>query len=349
MKQLAGWRWLSRAGVIVRLAGIAGGVVLLLRSAESTVPAEAVEVTVHVRGGLDQQAMLVRQADRWLGQTADFPPDSVAHVQVSDSPGFFLVHEAGGSFHAISDRSPHRGQPLEFRDPLPGTASHADGPRAGFYDAAFGANHTLDGEPFAGPAPRPLDPFPLAVEGERIEIATRALCPPDLGVPPPWCGAGAGPRALAAGQVVVFLPPGSQLVVLGGPAAGTGRRLGEAELRAWGAEVVLSRPEMERLAAGARVLWLHRDALPLVDPVWVRRQYDQGRAVGVLDGTMADLQCWFGLGDNRPSWWIQPGSGRPVFAQVHAHDVHRRQQRSDWLTLSWFLTASRAAMLESSP
>jgi hypothetical protein len=178
---------------------------------------------------------------------------------------------------------------------LPGTSNYANGPQPGFYDPAAGANHTLDGEPFQGPAPRPLDPFPLALAWPEVEIATHALCPHDLTEPPSWCGSGEGPRALRAGQVIVLLPPGARLQVIGGPASGASRSVGDQELRSWGAEVAHSAAEMEQVAsAGANVLWLHQDALPLIDQTWVRSQYDQGRAVGVLDGTMSDLSHWFG-------------------------------------------------------
>jgi hypothetical protein len=132
------------------------GVVLVLVP-EQRVASETVDAPVHVHGESDGRALLVRQGDRWVGRVADFPASSVAHFQPRGSPGFFLVRDASGSFHALTDRSPHRGQPLDFRDPLPGTLNHADGLQPGFYDAEAGANHTLDGEPFEGPAPRPLE------------------------------------------------------------------------------------------------------------------------------------------------------------------------------------------------
>jgi hypothetical protein len=66
---------------------------------------------------------------------------------------------------------------------------------------------------------------------------------------------GRGARALVAGQVIVLLPPGAQLRVLGGPATGASRAVGDQELRSWGAEVVHAAPDMEQLAAaGARVI-----------------------------------------------------------------------------------------------
>jgi hypothetical protein len=166
--------------------------------------------------------------------------------------------------------------------------------------------------------------------------------------PPAWCGSGDGPRALPAGQVVALVPPGAELRVLGGPAIGATRPVGDEELRSWGAEVVHSVSEMERLAAaGARVLWIHQDALPQIDQAWVRSQYDQGRAVGVLDGTIADLVRWFALGENFPGW-IQPGNSRPVLALVQqrrceASGASGSAQKSEWLSLGFWVAVSQEA------
>ena len=40
----------------------------------------------------------------------------------------------------------------------------------------------------------------------------------------------------------------------------------------------------------------------------------EGRALGLLGGTVAELSDHFGVGANDASF-IQPGNGRPVFAQ----------------------------------
>ena len=302
-------------------------------------------------------ATLIRQDDRGVGSAADFPPGSVAHAQPPGGPGFFLVRAASGTlFRAYADRSPHRGQPLEYRDPLPGTANHADGPQPGFYDPAAGANHTLDGESFSGPAPQPLDPFPVVTDGDRLEIGTHAVCPSDLAQLPAWCGApDEGPRALPAGQAVILLLPHRWVDILSEPGLRAGvepvRRLTEQELRAWGFEVAHTPSDLERLsAAGARVLWIHRAALGQVDPAWARARYAEGRAVGVLDGTVADLVDRLGLGENGVGW-IQPGGTRPVFALAFMWSSScpassGRGQRSDWLSLSWLLAATRAALAD---
>ncbi|MDP8923663.1 MAG: hypothetical protein M3O34_12380 [Chloroflexota bacterium] len=65
------------------------------------------------------------------------------------------------------------------------------------------------------------------------------------------------------------------------------------------------------------VIWLHRDGTPGVDPAWLRSRSREGRAVGVIGGTMAELWDWFGLG-TPGGGWNGPGTPRPVFAMVHA-------------------------------
>jgi hypothetical protein len=264
-----------------------------------------------------------------------------------------LVRAAGETFRAYADRSPHSGQSLEYRDPLVSTLNDADGPQPGFYDPDVGANYTLDGEAFLDPASRPLDPFPLIVETDHVEIGLHAVCPSDLLQPPAWCGASSdGPRALPAGQAVVLLPPVGWVMVTSelGLRAGADpvRRLTEQELRAWGFEVVYTAPDLERLAAvGARVLWVHHDALSAVDPAWARERYADCRAIGVLDGTVADLADRFGLGENGAGW-IQPGGTRPVFALLRANPCPNstgRAQTSDWLSLSWLLSASCGSLI----
>ena len=56
-------------------------------------------------------------------------------------------------------------------------------------------------------------------------------------------GGGAGNRPIT---------PGAQLQVLGGPAAGVSRPVGDQELRAWAADVVHLSPEMERRGGSSR-------------------------------------------------------------------------------------------------
>jgi hypothetical protein len=287
----------------------------------------------------------VRTDNTWVGSASEFPDGMVAHAGPPDRPGFFLVRATSGAFRAYADRSPHHGEPLEFRNPLPGTTSHADGPQPGFYDPAAGAAYTLDGEAFAGPGPRPLDPFALRTDGDRLEIAMHAVCP-DEAEPPAWCGPAAdGPHALEPGRAVVLVSEVNALQVFAEPGLRAGqapvRHLSGEELRALGFVVVHSLDDLDLLVdAGARVVWFDRAELDQVPSSWVRAQYAAGLAIGVLDGTPADLANHFGIGDTHLGW-IRPGSGRPAFALVQAHQQGGRQT-SDWLNTGWLIAASSA-------
>ena len=341
---------------LIGWAMVLGGLVLLgasvgvwLVSARAGAEADAsVVATIWQPDGETRAVVLVRADDRWIAATAadDFPRPSVAHVAPSGSPGFFVVRTAAGAFRAYADRSPHAGEALALRDPLPGTDGHADGPQPGFEDPLAGDTYTLDGEPFAGPGPRPLDPFAvrLARDG-HLEIATRAACPAELAPPPAWCGAAeAGPHTIAPGRAVVLLPTGGSLWAVSEPGLRAGnaprRRLTSQELRAWGFAVVASLADLDRhVASGTRVVWLAGSALDQVPAEWVRRRYDAGIAVGVLDGTMADLSTRVSLGGRASASWIQPGTDRPVFALVQSAERGERAQ-SDWLTLTWLLATS---------
>jgi hypothetical protein len=151
--------------VLGLLALLAAGALALLDPRQLSARSETLHVVVRTRGGSDGTAILVRHDDRWVGSVRELPNGSVTHVKPRGSPGLFLVRAAGESFRAYSDRSPHRGQPVEYRDPMPGRSNHADGPLPVFYDLDAGAVFTLEGESVQGPAPRPLDPFPRACSG----------------------------------------------------------------------------------------------------------------------------------------------------------------------------------------
>ena len=158
--------------------------------------------------------------------------------------------------------------------------------------------------------------------------------------PPTW--------ALPAGRVVLLLPAGSSV-----PAKWPYvRPMPEWQLHAAGFVLVRSAPELERAVDdGAKVIWLHRDAVRMVDGDWLHSRYRQGYAIGVIGGTMADLSDWFGLGDHGGGW-IRPGSPRPAFAIVQvwecqvAPGVFRfgSSASSEWFSLPWLVGISwRAA------
>lgn len=331
------WRWLGWGSVLGCLVlGLVGVVAFLAPPAARGGGDATVTAHVRLRDGSLTTAVLAREPDGWVGRAADFPIGAVAHVQPRGaSPGFFLVRADSGMFRGYADRSPHRGEPLQLRQPL--APGHVEGVQLGLYDPSAGAQYTLDGEPFLGPGPRPLDPFPLRLDGERLVIRTHALCPDSSAQA--WCGAGEdGPRVLDRGRAVVLLVRAS-IAVFSEPGLRAGdtptRRLTAQELRAYGFEVAHSVDELHlAVSAGARVVWIDAAALARVPTDWARRWYDLGVAIGVLDGTLADLAERFGIGANNASW-IQPGTGRPVFALARSGG-----QASDWLNVAALLAHS---------
>ena len=63
---------------------------------------------------------------------------------------------------------------------------------------------------------------------------------------------------------------------------------------------------------------------------------------------VAHLVDRFGLGPDRAGW-IQPAGTRPVFALAGSFSwpaLSGRGQRSDWLSLSWLLAATQAALAD---
>jgi hypothetical protein len=130
--------------------------------------------------GWDGQAVsasLLYRDGRWVGSVGDFPPGSTTHFEPREHPGFYLVRFPDGTFLAMADRSPHlKAGRVEWRNPRPGSHNTSNpGPKAGFTDGD--TVFFVDGFQETGPAPRPLDAFPLTVENERLSIAPYAHCP----------------------------------------------------------------------------------------------------------------------------------------------------------------------------
>ncbi len=136
-------------------------------------------------GGQTTSAVLVYTDGRWVGAVDDFPPGSTTHFRPREHLGFYLVRYPDGTFRALADRSPHRGQQVEWRDPRPGSQWAPRGPRGGFFDGD--SVFTADGFPEVGPAPRPLDEFPLTLEAGRLRVTPYAHCPSDVAWGLRWC------------------------------------------------------------------------------------------------------------------------------------------------------------------
>ena len=105
------------------------------------------------KGGAPQAASLVV-----AGPVADFAPSS---VRAFPAGRFYLVRLADGGFLALSSRCTHLGCSVpwdakEGRFPCPCHASVFD----------------LRGEVLSPPAPRPLDLFPVLLEGGIVKVDT---------------------------------------------------------------------------------------------------------------------------------------------------------------------------------
>jgi hypothetical protein len=129
-------------------------------------------------------ATLVRRAGRWEGRVVDFPPGTATHFQPNTARGFFVARLRDGRLLALADRSGHRGQRVYPYDPLPWGSRPGI---VGFMDRSYGAAYYADGRRLAGPAPRDLDPYPLAIVGERVLIADRAICAAKTWHVETWC------------------------------------------------------------------------------------------------------------------------------------------------------------------
>jgi nitrite reductase/ring-hydroxylating ferredoxin subunit len=129
----------------------------------------------HAWDGRETSASLVYRDGRWVGSADDFPPGSTTQFRPPEHPSFYLVRYPDGTFRAMADRSAHRGRRVEWRDARPGSQYAARGPKGGFFDGD--STFFTDGFPESGPAPRPLDPFPLTIENGRLYVAPYANCP----------------------------------------------------------------------------------------------------------------------------------------------------------------------------
>jgi nitrite reductase/ring-hydroxylating ferredoxin subunit len=114
--------------------------------------------------------------------TNDFPIGSTTHFEPKEHPGFYVVRFSDGTFQAMADRSPHRGQHVEWGNPRlrPGGSAGLVAFDPTIRERVFSdgdSTFLADGFTASGPAPRPLDPFPVAVEDGRLYVEPFAQCP----------------------------------------------------------------------------------------------------------------------------------------------------------------------------
>lgn len=169
------WRWLHGIGLLLP-AGVFGLAALLFLTPTDALiwPSGIVGTTYRADAAVGAVA-LTRRDGHWEGAAHTFPVGTATHFAPDATHGFFVVHLADGRFVAVSDRSAHRGQRVYWYDPLPSYDGRWQDP--GFMDREYGAYYAADGTRFGGPAPRPLDPYPMTIRGDRITIASLAECP----------------------------------------------------------------------------------------------------------------------------------------------------------------------------
>ena len=95
-----------------------------------------------------------------VGKTTDFAPGSVKIVRVERDP-VLLIHTSTGQFRALSARCTHLGCVVQYQDsPVPHFACNCHGSQFDF-----------NGVNIAGPAPKPLPPYRVTLEGSSIYLA----------------------------------------------------------------------------------------------------------------------------------------------------------------------------------
>jgi cytochrome b6-f complex iron-sulfur subunit len=89
------------------------------------------------------------------GRLRDFPPDSVTYFEAAR---FFLVRMADGGFLALYSKCTHLACVVSW-----------DADAGQFFCPCHGSQFETNGDVLNPPAVRPLDRFPVLIEGERVQ------------------------------------------------------------------------------------------------------------------------------------------------------------------------------------
>jgi Rieske Fe-S protein len=185
MARRSPWRWLHGIGLLVPTGLFGLAAILFLTLPDALVWPSGVIGTTYRADAQVGTVSLTRRNGRWEGEVSDFPIGTATHFAPDTYHGFFVVHLANDRIVALSDRSPHRGQRVYWYDPRPSYDGRSKDP--GFGDRDYGTYYAADGLNIGGPAPRPLDSYPLTIEGERLSIESLAECPPNVPGMRTWC------------------------------------------------------------------------------------------------------------------------------------------------------------------
>ncbi|MBP8972261.1 MAG: Rieske (2Fe-2S) protein [Anaerolineae bacterium] len=94
-----------------------------------------------------------------LGLLTDFPPGTITPF---DQARLFLLRFEDGGFLALHSKCPHLACVVSW-----------DAARARFSCPCHGSEFERNGAVINPPAPRPLDRFPVLIEGDRLKVDTR--------------------------------------------------------------------------------------------------------------------------------------------------------------------------------
>jgi len=95
-----------------------------------------------------------------VGKATDFAEGSVKIVRLGRDP-VLLIHTSTGQFRALSARCTHLGCVVQYQaDPVPHFGCNCHGSQFDF-----------NGNNIAGPAPRPLPPYRVMLEGSSIYLS----------------------------------------------------------------------------------------------------------------------------------------------------------------------------------
>ncbi len=117
-----------------------------------------------------------------VGKVEDFPPGSVTRVP---DGRFYLVHtlpELGGGFMALYWKCVHLGCTVPWRDAEDGTYGGKTY-KGIFRCPCHGSQYLMNGQNFAGPAPRPLDVMEVQVAGGAVSVNTGKISRRDQAKP----------------------------------------------------------------------------------------------------------------------------------------------------------------------
>ena len=104
-------------------------------------------------------------AASWMvvaGQAKDFPPNSGKVFRFGNRPGL-LIRTSAGEFRAFSAVCTHLGCTVQYRPDL-----------ERIWCACHNGQFDIFGRNFAGPPPRPLEVFAVAVQGDDIIVSRKA-------------------------------------------------------------------------------------------------------------------------------------------------------------------------------